>query len=104
MSEFDPDEMLKAFLDEKTRRILASVAEESLTVKEISEKCGLPRSTVYRKVTRLAKKGLLEENIRQNSYGHHSKEFTFRHDRLSETIEINGIKVEISYEIQGRTD
>lgn len=99
--EISSEGLLGTLSDERSQRILAMTAREPLTVKEISEECDLPRSTVYRRVKSLAENGPLEENCRYYDSGNHSKEYELCCDSNSKTIEVGGvIEVEISYETQ----
>jgi DNA-binding transcriptional ArsR family regulator len=97
----NPEKLIEIVSDRKSMRILSVTAEEGLTVKEISESCGLPKSTVYRKVESLTEAGLLEERLRRESTGHHSKEYGLRSDEISVSTEVGDFaEVEISVDVK----
>jgi len=51
-------------------------AAEALTASELSETCGLPLSTTYRKLDLLTATGLLDEHTRVRQSGKHASEYT----------------------------
>ncbi|WP_226013404.1 winged helix-turn-helix domain-containing protein [Halomicrobium salinisoli] len=70
----DDDEIgsvLEALEDADCRTILAGTSDAALSVTEITERFGIPKSTAYRKVEDLADNGLLEKRVRLDSAGHH---------------------------------
>lgn len=73
--DVDPHAVLAALEDEACRTILEATADESLTATELSEKCGIPTSTMYRKVELLTDAGLVDERIRINTTGKHATEY-----------------------------
>lgn len=66
-----PSTVLDALNDEDCRRILSRL-DDPLTAAEISDRCEIPLSTVYRKVERLADAALVEERTEIRSDGHHA--------------------------------
>lgn len=83
---FDADvqEVLDVLSDADSRSILEVTAMESLTATQISNICGLPLSTTYRKLRELTNTGLLVERTRVQRSGVHSHEYS----RLVENIGI----------------
>lgn len=67
------------------RRILQATGGEPLTVNELSRRCDIPLSTVYRKVDLLAGVDLLEERVRLRPTGKHTSEY----HRCVDSIEVS---------------
>lgn len=96
----NPERLLSAVSDDRFRHILAAVAEEPLSVGEIAEECGLPQSTVYRRVRSLADDDLVEETLRVHGDGCHSKEYGLCGEDLSARMEVDGsIEIEVFCEV-----
>jgi predicted transcriptional regulator len=57
--------------DEHVRTILAETSADPLSAAELSDRCGVSVSAVYRRVDRLTDADLLEERTRPRSDGHH---------------------------------
>lgn len=75
---FDADvqEVLDVLADGESRSILEVTAMDSLTATQISNICGLPLSTTYRKLGELTNTGLLGERTRVPRSGVHSREYS----------------------------
>ncbi|MFC7045875.1 ArsR/SmtB family transcription factor [Halobacteriaceae archaeon GCM10025711] len=60
----DPDAgtVLAALNDERCRRLIASL-DRPLTATELADRCGIPQSTVYRKLELLAEAGLVAGRV-----------------------------------------
>ena len=83
----DPETVLAALEDPDCRALLEATADEALTAGELIERCGVPRSTTYRKLDRLTEAGLLEESIRISPDGKHANEYRRTFDDV--TISLN---------------
>lgn len=70
----DLDATLSALADPDCRRILAAT-ETPRTATEIVERCGIPLSTVYRKLDALRRTPLLDETVRLRSHGKNPAQF-----------------------------
>lgn len=57
--------------DDHVRGILAATSAEPLSASALSDRCGVSTSAIYRRVDRLVDTGLLEEQTRPRSDGHH---------------------------------
>lgn len=68
------DVVLEAVEDPDCRAILRTL-EAPMTAKELSERCDIPLSTTYRKLTRLTEATLLEELTEVRPEGHHRSRF-----------------------------
>jgi DNA-binding transcriptional ArsR family regulator len=65
-------EPLDALQDAECRAILSATSDAALSAKEVSKRCELPRSTVYRKLDQLTDAGLLAEHTRVRRTGKHT--------------------------------
>lgn len=93
----ETEAVLTALEDPDCRALLEATAEKSLTAGELTERCGIPRSTTYRKVEQLTEAGLLEEQVRLSTDGKHASEYRRTFDDLTVSLcESNGITVGIS--------
>lgn len=95
-SDADVQAILDVLADAESRSILEVTAMDSLTATQISNICGLPLSTTYRKLGELTNTGLLGERTRVPRSGVHTREYT----RLVENIVIDtnddwGIEVQL---------
>ena len=89
------DDVLTALHDEDCRTVLAVTGEDALTAKEITERCDIPSSTVYRKIDRLTAVGLLDEGLRLRQSGTHSREYSRRVDHVSLALDDDGVALQI---------
>lgn len=67
--------LLDALEDPDCRAILEATSHEAQTANELSETCGLPLSTAYRKLELLTGTGLLTERTRVSQNGKHASEY-----------------------------
>lgn len=68
--------------DEDSRAILDETSGTALSANEVSETCGLPLSTAYRKLHQLTDTGLLEERTRLRRNGKHASEYIRRFENV----------------------
>jgi len=68
--------------DEHVRSILAATSAEPLSATELSERCDVSTSSIYRRVERLAEADLLEDRVRPRSDGHHETVYVAALDRF----------------------
>lgn len=87
-------ELLDALDDPDCRAILRQL-EEPMTASELSEACGIPSSTTYRKVERLLEASLIEERTEIRADGHH----TARYAPVFEAVRI-GLDEDRSFEVE----
>lgn len=81
---------LDALEDEACRAILTATRDESLTVKEIAERCDLPQSTAYRKINTLEEAGFLTESLRIRRSGSHASTYRCGIQDMTLSIETDG--------------
>lgn len=93
----DTDAVLTALDDPDCRRLLEATAEEPHTASELVDRCGIPRSTTYRKVEQLTDAGLLETQIRLSPDGKHASEYRRTFEDVTVSLsESDGITVGLS--------
>jgi DNA-binding transcriptional ArsR family regulator len=93
----DTEAVLTALDDPDCRALLEATAEEPLTAGELTDRCGIPRSTTYRKVERLTEAGLLEERVRLSTDGKHASEYRRTFEDVTVSLsEADGITVGLS--------
>jgi len=64
-------EILELLHDSDARAILEATSDEAKSAMELSDCCGLPSSTAYRKIDRLTELGFLKEQLDVKTTGHH---------------------------------
>ncbi len=67
----DLSEIVSLIDDEHVRVILAETSAEPLSAGDLSDRCGVSQPAIYRRVDRLVEAGLLDEQTRLRSDGHH---------------------------------
>ncbi|TYL36475.1 ArsR family transcriptional regulator [Natronococcus pandeyae] len=82
----DPQAILAALDDADCRDILEETADESLTASELSDRCDVPLSTLYRKLELLAEAGLVEERIQIRKNGKHTSEYRQDFDDITLSV------------------
>lgn len=73
--------------DEHVRTILAATSDDPRSVNELSDRCDVSPSTIYRRVERMTDAGLLAERTRPRSDGHHETVFLATLDRVEISLE-----------------
>lgn len=67
--------MFELLGDEYVRDILTATSREPLSAKELSDRCDMSVSTVYRRADALIEQGLLAERTHVDRDGHHHSEY-----------------------------
>lgn len=62
-------------LDDADCRTIVRHLDEPMTASEVSEECGIPMSTTYRKLDLLSEASLLAERTRVRPDGHHATQY-----------------------------
>jgi DNA-binding transcriptional ArsR family regulator len=91
----DRAELLALLEDEHARAILAETSAEPMSATMLSERCGVSESTIYRRVERLQRCGLLEEHMRFQSDGHHHNVYVSRVESFTVRFEDGAVDIEI---------
>lgn len=82
----DTDELLTLLGDDYTRDILATLGDESLPAREISDRADVSRPTVYRRLNRLEDAGVVETTMEIHLDGKHRKQFQIVLDEVAVSL------------------
>ncbi|GGN98469.1 MULTISPECIES: ArsR/SmtB family transcription factor [Haloarcula] len=72
--------------DDHARTILVATSAEPRSASELSDRCGVSVSTIYRRVDRLTAADLLEEQTRPRADGHHDTVYVSTLERFELAI------------------
>lgn len=92
----DLDTVLGALQDDDCRTILSELTEPR-TARELLDRCDIPRSTLYRKLDRLAEATLVREGTEIREDGSHANRYQLNFEEILITRDTN---VEIEIEIE----
>lgn len=70
-ADADLSDIVSLLDDEHVRVILTATSAEPLSAEALSDRCGVSQSAIYRRVNQLVEAGLLDEQTRPRSDGHH---------------------------------
>lgn len=87
------EEILNTIGDERARTVLAAIAEEPGSAKELTERLSLSQATVYRRVDDLLEHDLIAERTLVADDGNHYNEYECKFD--STVISLEGDEYEI---------
>ena len=79
-------EVLDALADEAARRIVVALSEPK-TASELSEECGIPLSTTYRKLETLTEASLLSESTDIRRDGQHTTRYSIAFETVSVSMD-----------------
>lgn len=85
------EEAVGALKNDRCRRIIRETDQEPLSADELSDRCEIPLSTVYRVVQQLVDIGILEKRVRLSSYPQYTHEYALVPQTI--TIDIGGESV-----------
>lgn len=95
--DVDPQTVIAALEDDVCRDVLEVTAGDALTATELSERCDVPLSTLYRKLELLSEAALVEETLRLRRDGRHATEYRQSFDDVTISIREGGsVQVAIS--------
>ena len=100
MADVDLAIVVSLLDDEHVRSILAATSEMPLSANELSERCGISTSSIYRRLDRLTDADLVGERTRPRSDGHHETVYVTRLDRFELTVNDG----ELSWDIDRKSD
>lgn len=87
------EEILNTIGDENARRVLAAIAREPASAKELTERLDLSQPTVYRRLDDLKEHDLVEERTLVADDGNHYKEYQCNFD--STVISLDGDEYQV---------
>ncbi|WP_222916108.1 helix-turn-helix domain-containing protein [Natrinema sp. SYSU A 869] len=76
------EEICSALDDPDCREIIRNL-EEPMTASELSKRCEIPQSTLYRKLELLTEATLLEESTEIRQDGHHASKYSVAFDEIT---------------------
>jgi len=97
-----PTTLLELLDDEYARGILEATVEEAVPARELAERLGASRATVYRRLERLEEAGLIEPAMTYDADGYHRK--VFRATLRSVTLTLDGGAVEATVDVTDVTE
>ncbi len=100
MADVDLATVVELLDDEHVRSILAATSESPRSAKELSERCGLSTSSIYRRLDRLVDADLVAERTRPRADGHHETAYVSQLDRFEVTVRDG----DLSWELDRRSD
>lgn len=92
----DIDETLSMLGDDYAREILTAISADPLPAREIADRLGLSRATVYRRLNRLESAGVVRATMSYHPDGHHRKQFQVDFDQLVLSVDAERITVDKS--------
>lgn len=90
-ADVDVGELLDLLGDEYACSLLRALETAPRTARELADRCGISRPTVYRRLNRLAAAGIVAERDRLASDGHHPTEFRLVADTFEFELGPEGI-------------
>lgn len=80
------EEICSALDDPDCREIIRNL-EEPMTASELTNRCEIPQSTLYRKLELLTDSTLLEESTEIRQDGHHASKYAVAFDEITLTLD-----------------
>ncbi|SIS11010.1 winged helix-turn-helix domain-containing protein [Natronorubrum thiooxidans] len=80
------EEICAALDDPDCREIIRNL-EEPMTAAELTNRCEIPQSTLYRKLELLTDSTLLEESTEIRQDGHHASKYAVAFDEITLTLD-----------------
>lgn len=95
----DTDYILEVLGDVRSRAILDATSRGPKSVERLSEQCGIPSSTVYRRVKKMTDEGVLNKDVRYRDDGQHVEEYRMAETLSGQQMQVSpSLKLEVSYE------
>lgn len=98
MADVDLATVVSLLDDEHVRSILVATSERPRSASELSDRCGLSTSSIYRRLDRLTDAELVSERTRPRSDGHHETVYVCRLDRFELTVRDGDLSWEVDRE------
>lgn len=90
--------------DEYVRSILTETSEQPMPATELADECNVSLSTISRRLDRLAAAGLVDEQTRPRSDGHHDTVYVARLDRFEVRLRDGELEFELQRTQRDMTD
>jgi predicted transcriptional regulator len=98
MADVDLATVVSLLDDEHVRSILVATSERPHSASELSDRCGLSTSSIYRRLDRLTDAELVSERTRPRSDGHHETVYVCRLDRFELAVRDGDLSWEVDRE------
>ena len=93
--ERSPTTVFAALHDDRCRDILVETLETPKTAPELATRCEQSRSTIYRKLQKLERAGLIEDATRFRTGERNIAEYRTRVEELSVSVTTDGLDVDL---------
>jgi predicted transcriptional regulator len=94
--DVSPAELLELLDAEYTQEILEAVGREAKSARELAERCGASRPTVYRRLNSLQEAGLVDTEMEYDADGHHRAVFEATLEAVSVDVTGDGLSVTVT--------
>lgn len=91
-----PAELLELLDAEYTQEILEATGREARSARELAERCGASRPTVYRRLNSLQEVGLVDTEMEYDADGHHRALFEATLEAVSVDVTGDGLSVTVT--------
>jgi predicted transcriptional regulator len=82
--------------DEYNREILRAASVEPVSASELSERCGVSQTTIYRRLEQLTSAGMLGERTRPRADGHHDTVYVATMAEFSVALENGELRLAVT--------
>lgn len=96
-----PAEVFGLLDDEYARSLLSATSHKPMTVSELSKQCEMSTATVYRRLNKLERCGLIKAEQIPDADGNHKKQFEAQLDRL--VVQLDDGEFNLSVETDSTT-
>lgn len=93
--EKSADKLLGLFGDDLTRRILLLTSDTPMSADTLADELSVSRPTVYRHVNDLVQYGILHEDLKADTNGHHYKTFELVLNEISFRIDDGQLRITV---------
>jgi AcrR family transcriptional regulator len=83
------------FEDEYARAIIRHASEDSLSARDLMDRCDASKATIYRRIDRLEEYDLLESRLEHDPDGHHRRLFAATLDEVTITVTDGGFELSL---------
>lgn len=100
MADVDLETLVSLLDDEHIRSILIATSETPRSAAELSDRCGVSTSSIYRRLNKLTDADLVGERTRPRADGHHETVYIALLDRFELTVRDG----DLSWDVDRRSD
>lgn len=100
----DVQEIAALLEDEYAHDILIQTSKHEMSAPELSEACDASVSTIYRRIERLQRYDLLDEQLQLDRDGHHYKTYIARLERIEIELVDGSFELQVTYREETAAD